>query len=109
MGDTIFDEVIHAPLRFRICGILNSVERLKFQVLRDTLTVADASLSKNLKVLSSAGYVSISKNPSPKRTDSRRLTWLSLTRQGRLAFSSHIRALREIAEMENLHLNDSSK
>jgi DNA-binding MarR family transcriptional regulator len=96
-SDGEFNEVIHAPLRLRICGLLRSVDELDFSVLRDTLAVSDASLSKHLKVLMSAGLVSSAKLASTSRDDSRRLTWVRLTPGGKLAFDDHVRALRKIA------------
>jgi DNA-binding MarR family transcriptional regulator len=93
-----FDEVIHAPMRLRICGMLRPVEQVDFAVLRDALDVSDAMLSKHLKTLTAAGYVSLNKAASAARADSRRLTWVSLTRAGRNAFDSHVRALQEIAD-----------
>lgn len=92
-----FDDVVHAPLRLRICGLLRAVDHLDFAVLRDTLEISDATLSKHLKTLAVAGYVVSSKGASADRGDSRRITWLSLTREGRSALDAHMRALRAIA------------
>ena len=50
--EPVFNELIHAPLRLRICGLLKSADELDFSVLRDALGIDDAKLSKNLKVLS---------------------------------------------------------
>ncbi|GAA1149651.1 transcriptional regulator [Nesterenkonia lutea] len=97
MPEAAFDETIHAPVRLRICGLLRPVDHLDFAVLRDTLEVSDATLSKHLKTLAGAGYVSSSKAASAGRGDARQITWLSLTRAGRSAFSAHLQALREIA------------
>jgi DNA-binding MarR family transcriptional regulator len=92
-----FDELIHAPVRLRICGILRRVDQIDFTVLRDTLGVADASLSKHLKLLAESGYVASRKASSSVRADRRQLTWLSLTTAGRRAFDAHMAALTEIA------------
>jgi len=92
-----FNEVIHAPLRFRICGLLRPVKQLDFSVLRDTLEVSDTVLSKHLKTLTEAGYAKIVKGSSSSRTDARHLTWASLTPLGQAAFDGHIAALREMA------------
>lgn len=97
MPEARFDETIHAPVRLRICGLLHPVDHLDFAVLRDTLEVSDATLSKHLKTLAAAGYVSSSKSASEGRGDARRITWLSLTKPGRSAFAAHVRALQEIA------------
>lgn len=92
-----FNEVIHAPLRLRICGLLRSVDELEFSVVRDALTIDDAKLSKHIKVLTDAGFVSLHKERSAKRTDSRRLTWVKLTPTGSTAVEAHIAALTAIA------------
>lgn len=97
MHEARFDDVIHAPLRLRICGLLRPVDRLDFAVLRRTLDVSDATLSKHVKTLIVAGYVDSDKAASAGRDDARRVMWLSLSRAGRFAFDAHVRALQEIA------------
>lgn len=92
-----FDELVHAPLRLRICGLLRASDGIDFAVLRDTLDVSDATLSKNLKLLADAGLVVVAKGASATRKDARRVTWLSLTAHGRTVFDSHVAALRSIA------------
>lgn len=89
-----FDEIIHAPHRLRICALLAPVESMEFGSVRDELGVADSVLSKQLKVLTDAGYANTSKAPG---ATGRARTWLSLTRDGRRAFSAHLGALRELA------------
>lgn len=93
-----FHEVIHAPVRLRICGLLRQVDALEFSVIRDALELKDANLSKNLKVLADAELVQATKEPSPDRGDSRRLTWVALTPAGHSALEAHLAALRAIAE-----------
>ncbi|WP_238162208.1 transcriptional regulator [Micromonospora endolithica] len=85
-------------MRLRICGLLNKADRLDFAVLRDTLGISDATLSKHIKTLADSHYVTISKSSSAKRTDARRVTWLSLSPTGRSAFAAHVRALQDIAD-----------
>ena len=92
-----FNEIIHAPLRLRICGLLRAADGVDFGVVRQTLDVPDATLSKHVKTLVDAGFVSMRKSASTSRSDSRRITWLSLTPAGRTAFDEHVAALREIA------------
>lgn len=96
-GNGQFNEIIHAPLRLRICGLLRPVDEVDFAVLRESLGISDASLSKHLKVLSDNGFVKTSKRPSTERSDSRRLTWVKLTPSGRKAFDAHVEQLRLIA------------
>ena len=91
-----FDEMIHAPVRLRISGMLRSAEKVDFAVLRDTIGISDATLSKHLKVLGDAGYITTSKARSAARSDARRLTWISQTAAGRAAFDAHVAELRRI-------------
>lgn len=101
MPEARFDETIHAPLRLRICGLLRRVDSLDFALLRESLEVSDATLSKHVKTLTAAGYVSSRKTASTERRDARRVMWLSLTRDGQAAFDAHVRALQEIASPEH--------
>lgn len=93
-----FNEVIHSPVRLRICGVLRRGAELEFAVLRDTLGLSDANLSKNLRVLGDAGFVTVRKESSPDRSDARRLTWVTLTPDGRRAVEAHLAALAQIAD-----------
>lgn len=100
MAEPRFDDVIHAPVRLRICGLLRPVDRLEFGAVRDTLGVSDATLSKHLRTLAEAGYVELSKSAGVGRSDARRLTWLTLTKQGTSAFDEHTAALRSIVGLD---------
>lgn len=93
-----FDDLIHAPVRLRLCGLLRPVEALSFQVLAETLDLTSVNLSKNLKVLTEAGYVTVDKRASTERTDSRRVAWVKLTPAGRKAFDAHVAMLKEITQ-----------
>ncbi|MBO0919665.1 transcriptional regulator [Cellulomonas sp. zg-ZUI222] len=93
-----FDEIVHAPVRLRVCGLLAAAEQVEFSVVRDAVGVSDATLSKHLKVLTEAGYAEVRKAASASRDDARRLAWLRLTPAGRRAFSAHVAALRAITE-----------
>lgn len=87
------DEVIHAPVRFSIVAALAGVDYADFATIRDAVEVTDSTLSKQASVLEKAGYVKVSKGYVGKRPR----TWLSLTRDGRKAYESHLAALRAIA------------
>jgi DNA-binding MarR family transcriptional regulator len=94
----LFSEIIHSPVRLRICALMRRISVLEYAIIRDTLQLSDAHLSKNLKVLSDAGLVTMRKDSSPDRTDARKLTWVGLTEKGRVAFEGHLAALSQIAD-----------
>jgi len=89
-----FDEVVHAPNRLRICALLATATTAEFGTLRDALGVADSVTSKQLKVLTDAGYVKLSK---PMGTGGRAKTWVTLTPVGRKAFAGHLAMLQQMA------------
>ena len=91
-----FDEAIHAPNRLRICGLLRPVDSAEFAILRSTLNMSEANLSKTIRSLVDAGYLRISKSASGDRSDRRRRTSVSLTPAGRQAFDAHVIALQHM-------------
>ena len=97
MSAGLFDEVIHAPLRFRICAILDQAGEVAFATIRDALEISDAQCSKHLKVLADAGYVT-QRREKAAGVSGRGTVWVKLTKQGRKAFRDHLAALRAIAE-----------
>lgn len=88
-----FDELIHQPHRLRICVALSVAQEVSFQALCDDLDLAMPTLSKQLKMLTDAGYVETAKS----RGEGRPTTWASLTKSGRAALDGHLAALRELA------------
>ena len=86
------DPVIHAPHRLRICAALNSVSEVEFQALREVANVSESVLSKQIKILEEAGYVTTTKGVR----DSRVRTWAQFTKAGRQAYRAHVAALQEI-------------
>jgi DNA-binding MarR family transcriptional regulator len=95
MSEAAFDEVIHAPNRLQICALLAAVESAEFSTIRDALNVSDSALSKHIKILQNAGYLTITK----ARKDAHRHTWLALTTQGQQALARHLAELRRIADL----------
>ncbi|MFV0435749.1 MAG: transcriptional regulator [Leucobacter sp.] len=95
MSAASFDEILHTPHRLRICAMLSEVDKAEFSLIRDTLGVADSVLSKQLKVLVDARYVTLLK---PTGGGGRPRTWATLTRQGRAALRDHLQALQQMVE-----------
>ncbi|AGS35879.1 hypothetical protein B841_12035 [Corynebacterium maris DSM 45190] len=97
------DPVIHPINRLRICATLNAAgatqgevhREMKFATLRDHVGVSDATLSKQLSHLESAGYVHRNREYGLSRD--RDVVWVQLTQKGKAAYDGHVAALREIA------------
>lgn len=87
----VLDPVIHPTHRLRICAILAAASTVEMSVVKNHLDLSPSALSKQVAALVDAGYVSQERS----RTDSRRV-WLALTTDGKRAYRSHVRALREI-------------
>jgi DNA-binding MarR family transcriptional regulator len=88
-----FDAVIHPPPRLQVCGLLAAVDTMDFATVRDQVGVSDSVLSKHVKQLEEAGYVTVHKATRASRLR----TSLSLTADGRAAFDAHVAELRRIA------------
>lgn len=86
------DTVIHAPNRLQICALLATSAELDFRLIKERLDVSDSVMSKQLKALEVAKYITMTKrthNGRPK-------TWVALTSEGRAAYQSHVEALQAI-------------
>lgn len=89
-----FDEVIHAPNRLQICAYLAALSEIEFVTLRDFLGVSDSVLSKHLKLLAHAGYLTVIK----RAENGRQRTWIALNKDGRRAYQNHVRELKRIVD-----------
>lgn len=91
-GAPVFNEVIHAPHRLRICAMLSGAQKVEFGLLQERLGLSKSALSKHLTLLVDAGYV----RHERALRDSRSRLWLSLTPEGARAYSAHVQALQQI-------------
>jgi DNA-binding MarR family transcriptional regulator len=87
-----FDPVVHAPPRLQVCGLLAVVDTMDFAAAREQVGVSDSVLSKHVRQLEEAGYVTVHKATRASRVR----TSLSLTGAGRAAFEAHVAELRRI-------------
>ena len=92
LGD--LDENLTAPKRLAAMGLLASASRVEFSYLRDQLQLSDSDLSKQLKVLIDAGYLTTKRTGKGKT----RASWFSITSEGRRALDRHADALRGLLE-----------
>ncbi|GAB2569385.1 MarR family transcriptional regulator [Paractinoplanes abujensis] len=89
------DAVIHSPIRLSIVACLAAADKAEFAFVRDTVEVSDSVLSRQVTLLTEAGYVKARKGYVGKRPR----TWLSLTAAGRDAYGKHLAALTAIARL----------
>jgi len=88
-----FDAIVHNPTRFSIMAMLMAADKVEFRFIRDTVEITDSALSQHVTTLEQAGYVKVTKGQAGRRPR----TWLSATRAGRAAFSSHLAVLNQLA------------
>jgi DNA-binding MarR family transcriptional regulator len=87
-----FDELIHAPTRLSIVALLAAADWADFTFVRDSLSLSDSALSKQISILEQVGYVTVRKTGAGRS----RRTHLRLSPSGRRAFSAHAAVLRQI-------------
>ncbi|MFI2777798.1 transcriptional regulator [Streptomyces sp. ALB3] len=89
-----FDELIHPATRLSVAALLAATEWADFAFVRDSLSLSDSALSKQLHTLEEAGYLELHKEGGGRK----RRTKVRLTDRGRAAFDGHVAALRAIVE-----------
>ncbi|MFI9228269.1 transcriptional regulator [Streptomyces rimosus] len=89
-----FDELIHPSTRLSVVALLAATEWADFPFIRDSLSLSDSALSKQLHTLEEAEYLEIQKEGGGRK----RRTKVRLTDRGRSAFEGHVAALRAIVE-----------
>ncbi|HEY0259724.1 MAG TPA: transcriptional regulator [Lacisediminihabitans sp.] len=94
-AEPLFDPIIHAPQRLQICALLSRGGEVDFATLRDVLEVSDATLSKHLKTLGDAGYVTLRR---VHRDSGHARAWARLTPEGQRALDGHFSFLTRLRE-----------
>ncbi|MET8155655.1 transcriptional regulator [Sphaerisporangium sp. NPDC005289] len=92
------DPVIHAQARLRVVTALSTLaegDQISFPGLKDILGMTAGNLSVHLSKLESAGYVEIGKTHRGRTP----VTYVALTRRGRLAFDDYTAAIRALLDM----------
>jgi len=95
IGDGL-DPLIHEIARLRICATLAATTALEAQTLKEVAGISDSALSKHLRRLADAGY--ISQTPGTSRGPGRPRTWVSLTKHGHAAYGRHLAALQRLTQ-----------
>ena len=87
-----FNSLIHEPNRLKICGVLFAIDAIEFRVLAEQMMLSDSALSKHLKSLEQADFITQHK----RKRFGRPRTLISMNEPGRSAFLAHIEALKTI-------------
>ncbi len=88
------DPHLTAPKRLAALGILSAAKKAEFGYLRDQLQLSDSDLSKQLKVLTDAGYATSTRTGKGKT----RASWFSITSEGSEALERHAAALHALLQ-----------
>ena len=86
------DKVIHEKGRMAIMSLLAAASETSFTEMRDSLGMTDGNLTTHIMHLQKSGYVGVTKSFRGNRP----LTTLSLTADGRAAFTTYIDTLEQI-------------
>ncbi len=85
------DPLLHSQLRLAIMSILMNVDEADFVYLKEKTDATAGNLSVQLDKLASAGYISIEKGFTGKKTR----TVCQITEHGRKAFEEYVETLKE--------------
>lgn len=84
------DPLLHSQLRLAVMSILMNVEEADFVYLREKTESTAGNLSVQLDKLSTAGYISVDRQLSGRKTR----TVCRVTDKGRRAFEEYVEALK---------------
>ncbi len=82
------------PKRLACLGAVAAGRKVEFSALRQLLGLSDSDLSKHLKILTDAGYITSHRTGKAAT----RRTWLSVTKLGQQALDSHVDGLRKLVD-----------
>lgn len=90
----LLDDTVHQRVRLGILAVLAEAGQADFGYLKQALDLTDGNLSRHLRVLEEAGYVSIEKGYENRKPR----TWVKATRPGRKALADHLTALQQLID-----------
>lgn len=90
----LLDDTVHQRVRLGILAVLAEADQADFGFLKEALDLSDGNLSRHLRVLEDAGYVSIEKGYEGRRPR----TWVNATKKGRRALADHLAALQQLID-----------
>jgi DNA-binding MarR family transcriptional regulator len=90
----LLDDTVHQRVRLGILAVLAEADQADFGYLKETLDLTDGNLSRHLRVLEEAGFVSIEKGYQDRKPR----TSVNATRKGRQALTDHLIALQRLID-----------
>jgi DNA-binding MarR family transcriptional regulator len=89
---TDIDRLIHEPARLAVMALLYVIDSADFIFLMNQTGLTWGNLSAHMSKLEESGYLKVEKTFKGKRPN----TMLSLTPEGRMAFSLYTRMMRQL-------------
>jgi DNA-binding transcriptional ArsR family regulator len=94
----LFDELLHERTRLQLAGLLAAVVEAEFATLQRSLGTSASALSKHVKALEGASYVTTRR----QREGSRIFTLVAMTDDGRHAFCGHVAEIQRLAGVASM-------
>lgn len=86
------DQLFHSPIRFAAMALLANEGAVEFGRMRDALGATDGNLSRHMRRLEDAGYVSVEKQFVGRKPQ----TTYRIADSGRRAFAAYLEGLNEM-------------
>lgn len=86
------DKLFEHRSRLAICALLVRYNRIAFSRFKKLLQETDGNLGAQLRKLEDAGYIKVEK----EFADRRPVSWYTITKVGKNAFTSHLRGLEAV-------------
>jgi DNA-binding MarR family transcriptional regulator len=93
-GFSEIDRLVHEPARLMLMAVLYVIDSADFTFLMNQTGMTWGNLSAHMSKLEEAGYLEVEKSFKGKRPN----TMLRLTHQGRAAFQSYRRKMKQVLD-----------
>lgn len=93
-GFSDIDRVVHEPARLMLMAVLYVIESADFTFLMNLTGITWGNLSAHISRLEETGYLEVEKSFKGKRPN----TMLHLTPQGRIAFQTYRRTIKQLLD-----------
>lgn len=91
-----FHKAFASRIRLVLVSILAVNDRIDFNSLKEYLDITDGNLASHIKALEKEEFISVEKSFIGKKPN----TKYSLTKEGKKAFTDHLKALEKLIETQ---------